>query len=60
MSTTALLITVISGTVLTPLLAYFVNSRCTTIETPCCKIQREIAEQVPKEKKTNEIQETRL
>ena len=37
-----IIITLISSSIVTPLLTYLINSRCTTIKTPCCTIERDV------------------
>lgn len=41
-TTSVILIVTIGNLILTPVLSYLVNSRCTYIETPCCTITRDV------------------
>ena len=42
--TSIILVVTISNLIIQPLLSYILHSRCTKIETPCCKIERTVKE----------------
>ena len=42
MSESLILVVVIANALITPILTYLINSRCTRITTPCCHIERDV------------------
>ena len=44
MTENLILVVVVANALITPILTYLINSRCTRITTPCCQIERDVLE----------------
>jgi F0F1-type ATP synthase membrane subunit b/b' len=58
MTENLILVVVIANALITPILTYLINSRCTRITTPCCQIERDVLEAKDLQKQKEKEEET--